>query len=473
MIATDIVVVANRLPVIWKRRDNGLHEVSVAPGGLVSALTPVVEQLRCVWVGWDSGEPEESLRINGMELVSVRADQDLYEQYYQGFANQILWPIFHGLSEYAADANSVAQVESWWSAYREMNQIFAARVAEVAQPGALIWVQDYHLLLVPGLLRELRPDLRLAIFLHIPFPGIDQLQEWPWAAEMVQGLSEADLIGVQREQDAAHVGAAREMFAGERSPVIRAFPISIDVQPFLSGGRKALAQQTTAKLREQRGIGTRPMLLSVDRLDYTKGVAERVNAFAEVLSNWTDVDSRPVLVQVLTPTREDVPAYRRYAERVREAVTYVHKRFATSDYLPIVTITEPLTAAELVEFYLAADVMCVTPLRDGMNLVAKEYVTSRVDEQGVLLLGREAGAADELVESLTVDPSDHQELVQAIWQALTLTPGEAHVRMRALRSRVMARDVHRWAENFLTAVNDSNTVKTAEDSGRCAAAEQA
>lgn len=473
MIATDIVVVANRLPVTWKRHENGLREVSVAPGGLVSALTPVVEQLRCVWVGWDSGEPEESLRVNDMELVSVRADQDLYEQYYQGFANQILWPIFHGLSEYAADANSVAQVDGWWSAYREMNQIFASRVAEVAQPGALIWVQDYHLLLVPGLLKELRPDLRIAIFLHIPFPGPDQLQGWPWAAEMLRGLSEADLIGVQREQDAAHVRAAREVFAEECSPAIRAFPISIDVQPFLTDARAMLARQTPAKLREQRGIGTRPMLLSVDRLDYTKGILERVNAFSEVLSEWTDVDSRPVLVQVLTPTRQNVPAYRKYSERVGEAVSQVHERFATSDYVPIVTITEPLTAGELVEFYLAADVMCVTPLRDGMNLVAKEFVTSRVDEQGVLLLGREAGAADELVESLTVDPRDHEELVQALWQALKLTPGEAHVRMRALRPRVIARDVHRWAENFLTAANESNMAKAPGASGRHAVAEQA
>lgn len=454
MITTEIIVVANRLPVTWTRSANGSRELAVSPGGLVSAVTPVAEQLRCSWAGWHNDASEVAQLVNGIRLVPVHAASEVYDLYYTGFANQVLWPVFHGLSEIAHLSDYEIYSREWWEAYQAVNLAFAQRVSEIAGSGALIWVHDYHLLLVPELLRELRPDLRIAVFLHIPFPALEHIETWSWASALLRGLSAAHLIGVQREQDAVNLREAQSLFAGEYAPEIRVFPISIDVPPFLAHARAAIERCSADLVRARYEIGGRQMLLSVDRLDYTKGVLERVEAFAEVLEGWRDHASRPVLVQVLTPTRQDVPAYEKYAARVRAAVQRVHEQFAASDYTPIITLAEPLSSGELVELYLAADVMCVTPLRDGMNLVAKEFVLSRIDEQGVLVLSREAGSADELVESLTVDPKDQRELVRVLQQALSLSPEEANIRMRALRKRVLSHDVHHWARQFLEAATE-------------------
>lgn len=451
MSAPEIIVVSNRLPVSWTVGNAGQRELTISPGGLVSAVSPVAERLGCTWIGWLDGGTVREQDLSDVRVVPVEIEGGLFSRYYEGFANQVLWPVFHGLPEFCVDAGSDPEAESWWPAYQEVNQVFATRIAETAGTGAFVWIHDYHLLLVPLLLRNLRPDLRVAVFLHIPFPALEVLAHRPWVSTLLRGVSAAHLVGVQREIDAVHLKEAHQAFAAETSPAIRAFPISIDAAPVLENAHLAQEEGAAVTFRARYGLTGRRVILGVDRLDYTKGITERIGAFAELLATWNDDVPLPVLLQVLTPTRENIPAYREYAGQVQEAIVQVRAKFAADHYEPIVTISTPCSPQELIAAFLAADVMCVSSLRDGMNLVAKEFVVSRIDEQGVLVLSRDAGAADEIVEALTIDPRDLHNFAATLRQALALTPGEAAARMRAMRARVIDHDVHHWAQSFLDA----------------------
>ncbi|MGO3148334.1 MAG: alpha,alpha-trehalose-phosphate synthase (UDP-forming) [Leucobacter sp.] len=455
---SEILIVANRLPVTWKVSPEGIRSLAVSPSGLVSALNPVYERLGCTWVGWLEDASHEVLTVDGLRLVAVDAGRELYEQYYHGFANQVLWPMFHGLPAFASHPNIETNLDSWFSAYRAVNQAFAERIAAVAAEASFIWVQDYHLLLLPMMLRELRPDLHIRVFLHIPFAFQELGASHQWAPELLTGLGAADLIGVQTERDAHELRQAIAAGISPHSPTIRAFPISIDTSLMLRDANTAQANGAVPLVRERFGAARshmkqqntqRQLMLGVDRLDYTKGILERVTAFAALLDSWDPETAPPVLVQVLSPTREDIPAYQEYAQRVAAAIDAVNERFETQNYTPVITLTAPLPASELAALFLAADVMCVTSLRDGMNLVAKEFVISRVDEGGVLLLSLEAGAADELLEAVLVDPNSQTDLVAGMRRALLLSDTEATRRMRILRSRVLEHDVYAWAESFI------------------------
>lgn len=479
---SQVLIVANRLPVLWEfdaigPGDERVRRLVRAPGGLVSALGPIATQLQCAWVGTFGEEPgaargttpepelSQELSADGIRLITVNPGTDLYDRYYRGFANQVLWPLFHGLpermrahdgggtgaSEHVLERGLEHEAAEWWRAYTSVNRAFAERIADVAEAAAVVWVNDYHLLLVPEMLRELRPDLRIAFFLHIPFPAFDLLAQTPWAEALIRGLCAADLIGVQRESDAVRLHDAQRALAADTAPSIQVFPASIDSKPYIAQARRALEAGEPAAIRQQYGLCGRKVLLSVDRLDYTKGVLERIAAFEIVLERWSGEEPLPVLLQVLTPTRHNIGAYREYAAEVRAATERVNARFESGSYRPIVTLSEPHSVADLTRLFLVADVMCVTPLRDGMNLVAKEYAVSRVDERGVLLLGKEAGSADELREAVIVDPRDGQDLVAGLVQALAMEATEQATRARALAARVRSNDVFAWATDFLDA----------------------
>ncbi len=437
-----MLIVANRLPV-------STDASTLTSGGLVSALAPVSAATGSTWVGWRGDAPAEPFVVDGQRLVAVSTSREQYERYYEGFANQVLWPVFHGLGEYETHSAVSSGAESWQEAYREVNRAFAERIAEVASVGALVWVQDYHLLLLPDLLRSLRPDLRVALFLHIPFPDPSYLATKPWASDLITGLSAAHLIGTQRERDAQHLRSSIELLSPRSSPAVHAFPISIDTAPILHEAGRELASNTGAVMRQRLGIPDRPMLLGVDRIDYTKGIIERIEAFSTLLGTWEEQGPLPSLVQVLTPTREAIPAYRDYDARVRTATAEVNTQFGTTNYIPIVNLTGSYSLPELIELFLSADVMCVTPLRDGMNLVAKEFAASRVDNAGVLVLSSEAGAADELDTALIVDPRSPSQVTEGMRRALTMSDEEMESRMRSLREQVLGHTVHAWAREFM------------------------
>ena len=462
----DLVMVSNRLPVDRVTAADGTKSWRTSPGGLVTAVEPIVSELGCVWVGWSgsAGEHIEPFQQDAMRLVPVTLDEDDITEYYEGFSNATLWPLYHDV---------VARPEfhrEWWDRYKLINERFAARAAEEAPEGAVVWVHDYQLQLVPKLLREQRPDLTIAFFLHIPFPPGQLFAQMPWRRRIVEGLLGADVIGFQQVQDAANFRAAAERYgrvqslgntimvqADDGSParqvVAQEFPISIDADAFSQLAKRDDVRARAEEIRAEIGAGRRVML-GVDRLDYTKGIPHRIKAYGELLADG-DIDaSETVLVQVASPSRERVEAYQQLRDDVEGAVGRINGAFGTIRYAPVVYLHQSFDRAEMAALYLAADALVVTPLRDGMNLVAKEYVACRNDEQGVLILSEFAGAADELSEALLVNPHDIDGLKTGFLRALHMPLDEQKRRMHELRERVFDANVTRWVSDFLGTVHN-------------------
>lgn len=451
----DFVIVANRLPM--EHSDDGWRD---SPGGLVRALVGLVREHSGAWVGWNgvTDGPTTSFEHDGFTLEPVGLDADQVAGYYEGVSNGALWPLYHD-----AIRPSVYDADSWGH-YYTVNEAFARRAASVASEGATVWVHDYHLQLVPSMLRALRPDLKIGFFLHIPFPPQELFMRLPWRNEIIEGLMGADVIGFQRTVAAENfIGLTNRLLGLEseglvvqaadgRSVEVGCFPISIDVNEI----REIAATDATVRAADQiRGRLGRPavVMLGVDRMDYTKGIEERLIAFRSLLAARRPAESvsRPpiVLVQVAVPSRETVGDYQALREHVEQLVGSINGEFATLGHPAVHYLHQGLPLDELVALYRAADVMVVTPLRDGMNLVAKEFVMSRPDEAGVLVLSEFAGAVDELGDAVVVNPHDPEALMDALAMATDMDAGEARARMVRLRAAVAANDVHGWAESFL------------------------
>jgi trehalose 6-phosphate synthase len=456
----DLVVVANRLPV--RRVDEvGGSAWTLSSGGLVTALVPVLRESAGVWIGWpgDASDADSvPASYEGIELRVVPISPEEYDEFYLGFANATLWPLYH-------DAIRAATFErTWWNAYRAVNQRYAAAAAAAAAPGASVWIHDYQLQLVPKMLRELRPDVRIGFFLHIPFPPWELFMQLPWRREILEGLLGADLVGLQVSGGASNfarlarrvVGASgtgsRVEFEG-RAINVRAFPISVDTAELVE---RANAPDVQARAREVRAELGHPevVLLGVDRLDYTKGIDRRLRAVGELFADGTLDPSKHVVVQIAVPSREEDPHYQHERENLERLIGEVNGQHATVGQAPIHYLYQSVPPDELAALYLAADVMLVTPLRDGMNLVAKEYVACRIDDTGALVLSEFAGAAQELRGAIFVNPHDLDGLKDAIRQAVSLDASAARARMRRMRQVITRSDVHAWARSFLDALRD-------------------
>ncbi len=464
----DFVVVANRLPVDRVgTADDGSPEYETSPGGLVTALAPVMKAHHGAWVGWPGapGEAGAAFDSDDMHLVPVELSAEEVADYYEGMSNGTLWPLFHDV---------IAAPEyhrRWWDSYVRVNQRFAAAAAVQAAHGATVWVQDYQLLLVPALLREQRPDLRIGFFNHIPFPGYEIFSQLPWRQQVVEGVLGADLVGFQRRSDAANflracrraggattkggtvlVGAGE----GEHRRVVRvgAFPISIDARGFEELATSPAVRARAEQVRKELG-DPQTVLLGVDRLDYTKGIRHRLTCFAELLQDGDLQPESTVLVQVASPSRERVQAYADLRDEVELTVGRINGDHGTVGVQPVHYLHQSFPREEMAALFLAADVMLVTALRDGMNLVAKEYVAARHDGDGVLVLSEFAGAADELPQALLINPHDIAGTKAAVLRAARMSREERRRRMRALRRRVVEHDVERWADEFLAALAGS------------------
>jgi alpha,alpha-trehalose-phosphate synthase [UDP-forming] len=459
----DFVVVACRLPVDQVEGRGGEAEWRPSPGGLVSALEPVMREAGGAWVGWPgvAGEALGSFDVAGMHLVGVGLSADDVRDYYEGFCNATLWPLYHDV---------IAPPEfrrPWWEAYVRVNRRFARAAAEQAAPGATVWVNDYQLQLVPQMLREQRSDLRIGVFIHIPFPGYEIFAQLPWRRQIVEGLLGADLIGFQRESDATNFRRACRRAAGlvtsgslvrvpadeqTTRPVRTAtFPISIDSAGFAEIANREEVRKRAAGFRQALGEPD-VVLLGIDRLDYTKGILHRLTAYGELLAEGRFGSLRTALVLVASPSRERVEQYRLLREEVEGAVSRINGEHAELGSPPVHYLHQTYLAEEMAAMYLAADVMLVTSLRDGMNLVAKEYVACRLDDSGALVLSEFTGAADELHGAFLVNPHDIEGMKDAIVRAATVPPAEARRRMRAMRRRVRDFDVSHWAAAFLGAL---------------------
>lgn len=463
---SPLVVVANRLPIDDSVAPDGACEWRRSPGGLVSALYPLLRHTPATWVGWAGGTgPAPHLHeVDGVRMHTVPLTAEDLRDHYEGFANATLWPLYH---------DAVEQPEyhrRWWEAYQRVNQRFAAAAAKVAEPGALVWVQDYHLQLVPGLLRALRPDLRIGFFLHVPFPPPELFMQLPRRAELLRGMLGADLIGFQRAQ-AAHNFAQlvtkvldlpatdRRIGVDDRVVRIGAFPVSIDTTEMAALAARPEVADRARRLRRDLGDPAH-VILSVDRMDYTKGIEQRLKAYSELLASG-DVKVRDtVLVQVAVPSRERVAQYQVLRDRVEREVGRINGEFGRVGEPAIHYLNQTFDAAELAALYRVADVMAVTPLRDGMNLVAKEYVAARMDDTGALLLSEFAGAATELSQAFLVNPHDLEGLKQELLAALRATPADVAARMRAMREYLHRNDIHAWARSYLSALDASGSLLT-------------
>lgn len=462
MTTAELVVVANRLPVDRVESPDGTASWRPSPGGLVAALEPVMREKKGAWVGW-AGQPDLEVApftAGGIRLIPIALSAAEVADYYEGFSNDTIWPLYH-------DVISPPQFHrEWWDAYRRVNRRFAEAAAAAATPGGTVWVHDYQLQLVPEMIRELRPDVTIGYFHHIPFPAHGLYAQLPWRDQVLRGILGADVIGFQRVQDAGYFLAAVKrrlgfdtraqtaLLADGRAPLVKAFPISIDTAPY-----KTLSEQpeVIARAAEIRaGLGNpRIVLLGVDRLDYTKGIRHRIKAYGELLGEGRISVQDVAFVQVASPSRERVTAYMQLRDEIELSVARINGEHDTMDYTAIRYLHQGFPREEMVALYLAADVMLVTALRDGMNLVAKEYVASRGSNRGVLVLSEFAGAADELRQAVRVNPHDIDGLKEAIMQAIEMPAAEQSRRMRSLRRRVLENDVSAWSSSFLAALAEA------------------
>ncbi|MFI6292123.1 trehalose-6-phosphate synthase [Nonomuraea sp. NPDC050790] len=455
---SSFLIVANRLPVDRTVGPDGTASWRRSPGGLVTAIAPVMQRRKGAWLGWHGAADEllEPFEDDGMELIPVPLTAEEVELYYEGFSNSTLWPLYHDVV-----APPVFEREMWES-YRAVNERFAQAAAEVAEQGAVVWVQDYQLQLVPAMLRAMRPDLRIGFFLHIPFPPVELFWRLPWRRELVEGLLGADLVGFQLPGGAANFRMlckrllglpykSNEIFLEDRVVTTQAFPISVDFSELDTLVREPHIMHRAKEIRVELG-DPEHVLLGVDRLDYTKGIGQRLEAFGELLRDSSLAPGEAVFVQIATPSRERVEEYRRLRDDIELQVGRINGEHSVLGAQPVQYFHQSYDREELAALYLAADIMVVTPLRDGMNLVAKEYVSCHHDLQGALVLSEFAGAASELRSAYLVNPYDVEGLKREMMAAMNASPHELARRMRTMRRRVATYDVDRWASEFLTAL---------------------
>ena len=461
-------MVSNRLPVDYEVAEDGTESWRTSPGGLVTALEPLMRASDGAWVGWPgvADREFEPFENDGISIVPVRLSTEDLELYYEGFSNDTLWPLYHDVIA------SPSYHREWWEAYVKVNRRFATAAAASAAQGATVWVHDYQLQLVPRMLRDARPDLVIGFFNHIPFPPYGIFAQLPWRKQILDGLLGADLIGFQRLADAGNFSrAVRRLFGyatrgvavdvpsqngQHRREIAKHFPISIDAAAYEEMARRPEIQERARQIREDLG-NPKTIMLGVDRLDYTKGIGHRIKAFGELLEDGTLSVEDVTLVQVASPSRERVATYMQLRDEIELAVGRGNGDYSTISHTAISYHHHGYPREEMVALYLAADVMLVTALRDGMNLVAKEYCAARFDNDGVLVLSEFTGASDELKRSLRVNPHDIDGLKDAILAAIAMPRTERSSRMKSLRKRVLEYDVSRWSTTFLATLADAKS----------------
>ncbi|MBC6607582.1 bifunctional alpha,alpha-trehalose-phosphate synthase (UDP-forming)/trehalose-phosphatase [Hymenobacter sp. BT188] len=452
------IIVSNRLPTKVQRTTDGLT-FQPSEGGLATGLGSIYRADSNIWVGWpglfveDPTEQQhvaDQLRDDSMAPVFLTETE--IRDFYEGFSNSTLWPIFHYFNEYASFE------EAHWEAYVAANQKFCDAVLELAGPDDTIWVHDYQLLLLPQMLRRARPNATIGFFLHIPFPSYELLRVLPWSTELLEGMLGADLIGFHTFYYMRHFLSAVSNLLGlpnqngqietpSRMVLVDAFPMGIDYERYATAAASEAAMGHIETFREAlRGVR---MILSIDRLDYTKGIAQRLRAFEELLKRYPEWREQVSLLMLVVPSRDQVTQYQALKVEVDELVGRINAQYGTIAWTPILYFYRSLPFDQLVALYRLADVALVTPVRDGMNLVAKEYIACKTDQRGVLILSERAGAAQELSDALLINPTATGKVADVLHQALTMPEEEQKNRMSSLQALVRQYDVFAWTELFM------------------------
>ncbi|MBX7221208.1 MAG: bifunctional alpha,alpha-trehalose-phosphate synthase (UDP-forming)/trehalose-phosphatase [Blastocatellia bacterium] len=455
-----LLIVSNRLPITVSYSGTAI-EIQKSAGGLASGLKKPHETSDSLWFGWPgdvSAVPrrqraELETTLQELRTIPIFLSHQEINQFYEGFSNGVLWPLFHYLLD-KVDLDSVQD----WKTYVAVNRRFAETVCHHYRPGDTIWVHDYQLALVPGMIRERFPKARIGFFLHIPFPSSEVFRILPWREEILRGLLGADLIGFHTYAYSRHFATALLHVLGVQTEVeqiryqerlihLGAFPMGIDTEKYSSLAASSGVQSRCSDIRQE--TGNCQVFLSIDRLDYTKGIVRRLLAFHQLLIDNPDLPGRVRFIQVVVPSRTKVESYAHHRKTIDELVGRINSTYGSVGSVPIHYLFRCISDEELVALYLATDVMLVTPVRDGMNLVAKEFVAARNDENGVLLLSEFAGVAAEFGEALQVNPFDVEQVSNKMREALLMSIPERQTRMQALRRRVFTSDVHHWVQAFL------------------------
>ncbi len=473
----EMVIVSNRLPLSFEKGPEGVH-AKASSGGLVTALEPLLKKQGGIWVGAAGTEQDPKVQEQIHEELAKLSREHSYRyesifmtpeenaKYYEGFSNEIIWPLFH-------DLQSRCNFDpTYWDFYLRINERFANSTLQHAKRNALIWINDYQLMQVAPMIRRRAPKLQLAFFLHIPFPPPDIFEKLPWRNEVLEGLLAHNVVGFQTERDMKNFLACVRKFLGGASIVRRpgeqrvvrhrdwethvgAYPISIDFEDFEKASDADEVRRRTSALRA-RLTSEVAMVLGIDRLDYTKGILERLKAFALFLRQNPALHQRTSLVQIVVPSRETIPGYQNLKSEIERLVTQINGEFADPNWTPIKYIHRSLPRTELLALYRTARVAFITPLKDGMNLVAKEYIACRHEDDGVLILSEFAGAAAELKnDPLLVNPYDQQAVANALALAVTMTEAEQHRRMTRMRAQVRKANLSVWLQSFLSGVGDA------------------
>ncbi len=461
-----LVVVSNRLPIVISQEEEA-WQIKPGSGGLVTALAPVLHEKKGLWIGWpgcgdeapldelfDRFSQEQQYQLHGVPLSTEEVDK-----YYLGFSNETLWPLFHDLLGHCHFN------EENWLCYNRVNRRFAEAITEVSTPDDFIWVHDYQLALVGSHLRQMGNHQSLAFFLHIPFPSPDLLRRLPWKNELLKGLLEYDLIGFQTLRDRRNFINSVLAFVPETEVISRKryytllrykestlkighFPISIDFAQFDNAARSQEVTDTAWYLHEH--LGGRQLVLGIDRLDYTKGIPERFRAFERALEKYPELRTNLSLIQVVVPSRTDVAEYQQLKDELEGMAGRINGQFAEPGWVPIHYLYRSLDPMQLFAYYRTSEIALITPLRDGMNLVAKEYCACSIERKGVLILSEFAGAADRLGKgALLVNPYDIEGTADAIFDAYSMSLDERTRRMTILRAEVRRNNVYRWVGWFL------------------------
>ena len=465
-----LIIVSNRLPFTLDSAGEDLWTVTPAVGGLVSAVEPVLRERGGTWIGWPGiagkipqGPLAEATRDAGYNVVPVALSETERDEFYYGYSNEVIWPLFHDLQNFCNFE------PAYWQAYKQVNERYADAIIRNARPDDFIWIHDYHLMYVAQALRErsISKSLsRLTFFLHIPFPPYDIFSKLPQQRRLLHALLQFDLLGLQTRRDVRNflqcvrrvMPDAKFLSRGERHVIrfedrkirVGHFPIGIDFDSFENGAKSEAVSQRSQQLRAS--FPHCQLILGSDRLDYSKGIPERLRAFRNALERYPELHRRVVLIQIVVPSRVDIPKYHEFKGCIDRLVGDINGRFSTNNWIPVQYHFRGLNREELLAHYRACDIAFITPLKDGMNLVAKEYCACRIDEDGVLVLSQFAGAATQLKpDTLLVNPYDVEQMADTILKAFRMSGPERARRMKRMRRLVRKENVFWWVDSFLKA----------------------
>jgi trehalose 6-phosphate synthase/phosphatase len=466
-----LILVSNRLPINLKKSKKG-YEFSPSIGGLATALSSFYKEYNSIWVGWP-GITLNDCSSNDIEEITSGLEEhrcrgvfltcEDVERYYEGFSNKTIWPLFHYFIQHTR-----MEPEDW-EAYKRVNEAFAEEILMVAKEDDTVWVHDYHLFLLPRLLRKKLPGLSVGFFLHIPFPSSEVFRILPWRNEILRGIMGADLIGFHTYDYVLHfISSVRRLIGhensmgyinvGSRTVKVSSFPISIDYEYYSTATRSKGVQKEKEQILKR--VGNRKVIMSIDRMDYTKGIPQRIRAYGRFLEKYPQYHEKVTLINVASPSRIEVDTYQDLKLEVEQLVGEVNGKYTKLGWVPIWYIFQNIPQDQLLALYCASDVALITPLRDGMNLIAKEYISSKADHTGVLILSELAGAAKELGEALHVNPNNIEDMADAIFEALEM-PKKKQIRSnRTMRERVRNYDVDRWASDFVSELERMKEIQT-------------